>query len=95
MRPEPKWSHEDCVKYESAREIITSLIAFRSKWIAAEERSAAPHADRIAQWSAEQRGYAQELRGLHVEDRQRVNRIREEYGAEVKRLRALGSPTLL
>lgn len=30
MRQEPKWTHEECVLYESARGCIQSLMAFRS-----------------------------------------------------------------
>ena len=94
MRLPPKWSHEDCVKYESAREIVTSLMAFRSKWIGAEQRRSSPHAGRIAQWREERRQYVRELRGLDVGDRARVDRIRVEYGAEVKRLMELGTAPL-
>ena len=88
MNPEnqPKWTHEDCVNYESARELITHLMAFRSEWIARERAKVAPDLVAIERWNAERGSYAAELRGLDVTDRENIARIRRDYGAEIRRL---------
>jgi hypothetical protein len=41
-REAPKWSQEEAVSYEVARELITALMAFRSEWIALERAKPAP-----------------------------------------------------
>lgn len=83
---QPQWTHEDCVNYESARELITHLMAFRSEWIARERAKTAPDLAAIECWSAERSTYAAELRGLDVTDRENIARIRRDYGAEIRRL---------
>ena len=90
MNPEnqPKWTHEDCVNYESARELITHLMAFRSEWISRERAKTAPDLAMIERWNAERGAYAAELRGLDVTDRENIARIRRDYGAEIRRLSA-------
>lgn len=85
---QPKWTHEDCVNYESARELITHLMAFRSEWIGRERAKAAPDLVAIERWNAERGAYAAELRGLDVTDRENIARIRRDYGAEIRRLSA-------
>ena len=86
MRPAPAWSHEECVKYESAPEIITSLIGFRSLWIAREEARPVPDREKIAAWERETGELVIELRGLVVTDRKRVDRIRDTHGPTVRQL---------
>lgn len=88
-RPAPKWSHDDCVSYESARELITLLMAYRSEWISRERLRPQPDLALIASWTAERSAYAGELRGLDVSDRDNIARIRHDYGFEARRLAAL------
>lgn len=85
----PKWSQEDSVNFESARELIVLLMAYRSEWIAAERGKAQPDLELVARWIAERSAYAAELRGLDVTDRDNIARIRRDYGAEARRLAAL------
>ncbi len=85
---QPKWTHEECVNYESARELITHLMAFRSEWIARERAKIAPDLVAVERWSAQRSSYAAELRGLDVTDRENIARIRRDYGAEIRRLSA-------
>lgn len=85
---QPKWTHEDCVNYESARELITHVMAYRSEWIARERAKAAPDLSAIERWKAERGAYAAELRGLDVTDRENIARIRRDYGAEIRRMSA-------
>lgn len=86
MRPEPEWTHEECVNYESAREIITSLIGFRSLWIGREEAKASPDVEKIQAWERETDDLVLELRGLLVTDREHVDRVRDACGAVVRQL---------
>ena len=88
-RPATQWSHDDCVNYESARELIVLLMAYRSEWISRERLKLQPDLALIASWSAERSAYAGELRGLDVGDRDNIARIRRDYGAEARRLAAL------
>jgi hypothetical protein len=83
-----EWTHEECVSYESARELITYLMAFRSEWIGCEQAKPEPDLEAIERWKAERGAYAAELRGLDVTDRENITRIRRDYGAEAKRLGA-------
>ncbi len=85
---QPQWTHDDCVNYESARELITELMAFRSEWIARERSKPIPDLSAIECWKAERGAYAAELRGLDVTDRENIARIRRDYGTEVRRLTA-------
>ena len=85
---QPQWTHADCVNYESARELITELMAFRSEWIGLERAKALPDLSEIERWKTERGVYAAELRGLDVTDRETIARIRRDYGAEVRRLAA-------
>ena len=85
---QPQWTHEDCVNYESARELITELMAFRSEWIGCERAKTVPDLSAIERWKIERGAYAAELRGLDVTDRENIARIRRDHGAEVRRLAA-------
>lgn len=82
----PDWTHEECVNYEVAREILTSLIGFRSLWIEREEALAQPDRSKIATWLGEMEAFARQQRGLQVTDRERVAQLRDEYGPIVKEL---------
>ena len=88
-RPATQWSHDDCVNYESARELIVLLMAYRSEWISHERIRPRPDLALIANWTAERSAYAGELRGLDVGDRDNIARIRRDYGSEARRLAAL------
>lgn len=88
-RIEPRWTHEDGVSYEAARELIGLLMAYRSEWIATERARAQPDLEHIARWRAERSAYAAELRGLDVTDRDNIARIRRDYGTEARRLAGL------
>jgi hypothetical protein len=87
-REAPKWSNEDAVNYEVARDVITALMAFRSEWIGLERAKPAPDLSAIERWKAERGAYAAELRGLHIADHEKIARIRRDYGAECVRLSA-------
>jgi hypothetical protein len=86
MSGRESWTHDKCVQYESARETVTSLMGYRSLWIARERAKASPNEPLIATWRAERAALARELRGLVVTDVARVSRLRSEYGPEVQRL---------
>jgi len=85
---QPQWTQDDCVNIESARDLITQLMAFRSEWIAVERAKSEPDVSVIERWRAERSAYAAELRGLDVTDREHIVRICRDYGAEVRRLAA-------
>lgn len=74
------------MRYESAREIITSLMGFRSLWMGRESAKPTADQERIAAWQKERAALAKQLRGLSVTDMVTVDRIREEYGPVLRRL---------
>ncbi|HEX5659936.1 MAG TPA: hypothetical protein VFX59_22225 [Polyangiales bacterium] len=77
------------MRYESAREIITSLMGFRSLWMGRERAKATVDLDQIARWQQERAELARKLRGLSVTDLETVDGIRKQYGPEVRRLEAI------
>lgn len=83
-----KWTQEEAVAFECAREVITDLMAIQTGQIAEEARKPQPDAARLASLRAERSRLAQERAGLHVGDRAAVARIRAEYGAAVRAWRA-------
>jgi hypothetical protein len=80
------WTHEECVDYEVAREIITSLMGFRSLWMGREEAKPAPDLAQIEAWKRELAALALELRGLLVTDVATIARIHDVYGPKARRL---------
>ncbi len=82
-----KWTQDEAIAFECAREVITDLMALYSGNIAAESRQPKPDAGRLAEFRAERSRLAQERAKLHVSDLADIARIRSEYGAIVRAAR--------
>ncbi len=80
-----KWTQDQAIAFESARECITHLIALCSGDIAALESQVEPRDDAaittLKQW---QDALAEDLRTLRLHDVARVAWIRSEYGRRAR-----------
>ncbi len=88
------WTQEDAVAFESARECLTDLIGFCSADLHAERNSGAPNETRIAALEYQMKSLATERSRLRGTDIEAIARIRNVYGAEVRRRRQL-APNLI
>lgn len=82
-----KWSQDEAVAFECARECIVDLMGICSAELADLEGATdvcATHAERTEQRLA---ALAAELRRLHVTDAANIERIRLDYGQEVRAYR--------
>ena len=83
-----KWTQDEAIAFECAREAITDLMAIYTRRIADESESSVPDAGRVAEWEAARDKLADERAGLHVEHHAEIARIRSEYGQIIRAWRA-------
>lgn len=76
----PKWTQDEAIAYECARECITHMMAICT----GELHNDAPTEARHAELEAERDRLAAELRGLHVHDHADIARIRQDYGQRIR-----------
>jgi len=79
-----KWTQEEAIAFECAREVITHLRAILTSQIADESSKEHPDAEKLAHLYAESSRLFRERAGLHVKDHAEVARVRSEYGALVR-----------
>jgi len=79
-----RWTQDEAIAFECAREVITDMMAIQTGQIAEEANKSAPDASRLASLRAERSRLAQERAALHVDHLADVARIRTEYGAIVR-----------
>lgn len=78
--PRPKWTQDEAIAYECARECITHMMAICT----GELHNDAPTEARRAELEAERARLAAELCGLHVHDHADIARIRQDYGQRIR-----------
>lgn len=86
--PTPKWTQDEAVAFECAREVITDMRAILTGEIAEESSKEHPDAERLERLHAESSRLFRERAGLHVKDHDAIARVRAEYGARVRAWRA-------
>jgi predicted transcriptional regulator len=79
-----RWTQEEAVAYECAREVITHLRAILTGEIADEESKPVPDVVRLKSLRAEWERLFHERANLHVDSHKEVARVRKEYGARVR-----------
>ncbi len=84
---QPKWTQDEAIAFESARECITDLMAIYSGQIADEEAAAAPDAERLTILENRLTQLARERAALTVADHAQIEMVRKQYGAEVRTYR--------
>lgn len=85
---QPKWTQDEAIAFECARECITDVMAICSAAIADEERRGVPDTARLVELEAQLARLSSERAGLKVTDHDRVATVRREYGAQVLAHRA-------
>lgn len=85
----PKWTQEEAIAYECARECITHLMAIYT----GEIHNDNPTPERLAELRAARARLAAELRGLRVHDHAEIARIRRDYGQRIREHMAQAKPT--
>lgn len=83
-----KWTQDEAIAFECARECITDVMAICSAELADEKTSASPNAARIATLEAELSRLARERATLHGSQTAEIARIRATYGKLIRDHRA-------
>ncbi|GHT82472.1 hypothetical protein AGMMS49960_09240 [Betaproteobacteria bacterium] len=88
MNAIPKWTQDEAIDFECAREVITDLRAILTGQIYEETSKEHPDAEKLERLHAESSRLFRERAGLHVKDQANVARVLAEYGAQVRSWRA-------
>lgn len=78
--PRPKWTQDEAIAYECARECITDLMGIITGDLY--DDNASP--ERRNELRAERERLAAEQRNLHVHDHAEIARIRQDYGRRIR-----------
>lgn len=87
---QPKWTQDEAIAFECARECITDLMGIYHTAIADEEEKATPNLEKIAKYEAITMRLAQERANLSLTDHEKIVKIRKEYGARIRTYRQAG-----
>ncbi len=88
MTRELKWTQDEAIAFECAREVISDMISIQTGKIANEAEKAQPDAVRIDRLRAERVRLFYERTELRLLDHVRIAQVRAEYGAKVRAWRA-------
>lgn len=88
----PKWTQEQAVAFEAARECLGDVIAICVASIADEEAKALPDAERLAKLETELAALTKKRRELKLTDAEGVAQVRAFYGAQVRSYREQRQP---
>lgn len=86
----PKWTQDEAINYECARECITDLMGIFSTAIDDEESSSSPDQAKIEDMLKSRTSLARERMALRLEDHDRIAEIRSVYGARIRAYREAG-----
>ncbi|MDR1274880.1 MAG: hypothetical protein LBL72_00585 [Candidatus Accumulibacter sp.] len=79
-----KWTQDEAIDYECARETITHLHAILTNQSYEESRKPHPNAELLERWDAEISRIFRERAKLDIHDHAEIARIRTEYGARIR-----------
>jgi len=82
-----KWTQEEAIAFECAREVITDLRAIITDQIYTESNKEIPDIERIERLHKESSRLFRERSALHVNEHAAVARVRSKYGAMVREWR--------
>lgn len=85
----PKWTQDEAISYECARECITDLMGIFSSLIADERAHALPDELKINDMLRLRTTLAHERMALRLNDHDRIAEVRSTYGAQIRAYRAL------
>jgi len=83
-----KWTQDEAIAFECAREVITDLRAIITDQIHTESSKDSPDTNKIEKLHAESSRLFRERYALRVKDHIEVARIRKEYGTKVRAWRS-------
>lgn len=83
----PKWTQDEAIAFECARECINDMIGICSSEIADEEEQEHPNQVKIAEIEARRFALAIERCNLTLKDQKQIARVRKEYGAWIRNYR--------
>jgi hypothetical protein len=89
---QPRWTQEQAIAFEAARECLGDVIAICVASIAAEESKASPDASRLAELETELAELTAKRRELKLTDSEGVAAVRAFYGAQVRSYREQRQP---
>lgn len=84
----PKWTQDEAIAFECAKECITDMIGICSSEIADEEEQPHPDQAKIAELEARMFALAIERRDLTLKDQERIAKVRTEYGTYIRNYRS-------
>ena len=82
-----KWTQEQAVAFECARECITDMMGIRSTKIAEEEGKTDPDRAVLTELENELTRLARERSSLTITDDERIATVRRQYGEVIRRFR--------
>ena len=85
-----KWTQDEAIAFECARECINDMIGICSSEIADEEEQAHPDQAKIAELEARSFALAMERSNLTLKDKKQIAKVRTEYGAWIRNYRNQG-----
>lgn len=87
----PKWTQEQAVAFEAARECIGEVMAICAAELHTEESQAAPDACCLQALHADLASLGAERAALRVDDSDHIERVRGVYGARLRAYRSCQS----
>jgi len=88
---ERKWTEEEALDYQLARDAIGGLISIISAETYAEENRENPDETRLERLNAERSRLSQERRDLKLVEHEKISRIRTAYGAAYRFYKVIAS----
>src|SRR5450830_646254 len=79
-----KWTQDQAIAFECAREVITDMMAIKTALIATETEKVNPDSEYLIDLRTKRSKLSIERSGLHVDDDAKIDCIREQYGAIVR-----------
>lgn len=79
-----KWTQDEAIAFECAREVITDLRAILTSQITEEANKEHPDTQRLTELRTERSRLFRERAGLRVKDHTTVSHVRAKYGARVR-----------
>jgi len=79
-----KWTQDEAIAFECAREAITHLRAILTSEIYDESKKTNPDKNRMDNLYKERSKLFLERENLHVEDQEKIKNIRQEYGLRIR-----------
>lgn len=83
------WTQNEAIAFECAREAITDIIAIRTDQITQEAGKNQPDIVLLAKLRSKRSLLVQKRMVLHIEQQDKISRIRKRYGSVVSKLHAV------